>query len=271
MRWVKHKTMAHADAEVDAVLEEFGPVAYGVYWLIIEEIASAMEPGKDAPEAVRSIQKWASICQVPPRVFRKIIARLAVHLVTACETSDGRLKIAVPNILKYRDEYSRKSGHAPDQTKTEGRTDAREDLTEKRLEADAEISKRIPAKASQSEKPLQRIAVDGADPHLSACFTDDGLRAPSALPAVAPEQSKLAADIDRMRVQLDAINRDRLRGTLPPADAGTAKNVLEGVRRNHPGIDPDAAADLLVKRMFGRGQQVRPDSWGLVVTVARKL
>jgi len=98
MRWVKHLTMAHADPEIDALLEEFGAEAYGVYWLIIEEIAAAMEPAKDVPETTRSMQKWASICRVQVRVFRKIIAKLRVRLMIVRKTDDGRLTISFQGV-----------------------------------------------------------------------------------------------------------------------------------------------------------------------------
>jgi hypothetical protein len=270
MRWVKHLTMAHKDPEVDAVLEKLGAVAYGAYWLIIEEIASAMEPGKDAPEAVRSVGKWAGICRVQPRVFRKIIAELGAHLVTVCETSDGRLKIAVPKILKYRDEYSKRSGYPPEQTQT--RADIRAELAVEQLQTESPGPTRIPAQMSQSENPLQRIAVNASSPGTSKDSTD-GL-----VPAPVPheitrviERSELTDDVDLMRRGLNAINRDRLGGKLSPADAGTAKNILSALREKRPGIDPDAAAQLLVGRLFRDGHRLQPAGWGLIVKLAREM
>jgi hypothetical protein len=261
-------TMAHADPEVNAVLEEFGAVAYGVYWLILEEIAAAMEPGKDTPDAIRSVQKWASICGVQPRVFRKIIAALSVHLINVCETSDGRLRIVVPNLLKYRDEYSRKSGHSPDQTKTESRADVKGFLAgEQRQSAHPES---MPVQGSRAESSPQKIAVNES---AGRPLPESGLK-PASVPhdvAQVLESSKLADDIESMRSHLDAIDRDRLNGTLPPVDAGTAKNILAAIRLSHPDIEPAAAARLLVEGPLKDGHRVRAQTWGLIVNLAREL
>jgi hypothetical protein len=269
VRWVKHLTTAHKDPEVDALLERFGATAYGVYWLIVEEIASAMEPGRDAPEAIRSVQKWAHICRVQPRVFRKIIARLAVHLMIVSETDDKRLKIIVPNILKYRDEYSRKSGHAPDPTKTQTGADAKEELAGAQTEE--QNATRIPAQTSQSASPFESIAV--SDPVSRSLAGRSGLRKATSVPSDvirALDRSELADDVDRMRRHLNAINTDRLAGRLSAADAGTAKNVLAAIRVTHPRIDADAAADLLIRGLNDQ-RGFRPESWGLIVHVAREL
>jgi hypothetical protein len=59
-------------------------------------------------------------------MFRSIAARLAEKKLIRVETTENRMTITVPNIMKYRDEYSKKSGHAPDQEQMENRarTDA---------------------------------------------------------------------------------------------------------------------------------------------------
>ncbi len=44
MRWLKHMTMAHTDAAIDAAEDKFGAEAYGVWWHILEDIAAPMEP-----------------------------------------------------------------------------------------------------------------------------------------------------------------------------------------------------------------------------------
>lgn len=264
MRWVKHMAMAHADSEVDAVLEEFGAVAYGVYWLIVEEIASAIEPGRDAPEAIRSVQKWANICRVQPRVFRKIIARLAVHLMIVSGTDDKRLRIIVPNLLKYRDEYSRKSGHSPEQTKTESRADVKALAGEQRRSARPE---RMPVQRSSAERSHQKIAVNESAGRPSP---ESGMK-PASVPHDLAQVLESPNDIESMRSHLDAIVRDRLHGTLPPVDAGTAKNILIAIRLNHPDIEPAAAARLLVEGPLKDGHRVRAQTWGLIVSLAREL
>lgn len=114
MRWVKHLSMAHTDEEVDRILEKFGAIAYGVFWLIIEDIASGMDAGKMVPRAVHSRQKWAQIARVPPRVLTSQLQEFGKKLLNISVTGDDRIQIEAPNILKYKDEYSKKSGVTPE-------------------------------------------------------------------------------------------------------------------------------------------------------------
>jgi hypothetical protein len=115
MRWVKHLTMAHADKAMAVVLEEFGAEAYGVFWLMIEDIAAPMEKGKFDPSAIHSIVKWSQICHCSARVLRSIAKRLEEKRLIVVESVENRWQITVPNILKYKDEYAKKSGHNQEQ------------------------------------------------------------------------------------------------------------------------------------------------------------
>lgn len=102
--------MAHADKAMALILEDLGAEAYGVFWLLIEDISAPMEKGKYDPSAVHSVTKWAQICHCSARGFRKIVDRLAGERLIVCETTADRLQITIPNILKYKDEYAKKSG-----------------------------------------------------------------------------------------------------------------------------------------------------------------
>jgi transcription elongation factor Elf1 len=124
MRWFKHLSMAHSDHAVSAVLEELGAEAYGVWWLIIEDIAAAMESKSTQTFAIHSDVKWSQICYCSARKFRSIANRLQEKGLIVCTSTDNRLQIDVPKLLKFRDEYSKKSGHSPDsRTDTDGETD----------------------------------------------------------------------------------------------------------------------------------------------------
>lgn len=113
MRWLKHLSTAHNDDEVDLLLEECGAEGYGAYWLIIEDIAGPMEAGKMEPSAIHSDAKWASLCRVHHLTWKSLKLKLGRKLLLITPMADGRVKIAAPNILKYKDEYSRKSGQTP--------------------------------------------------------------------------------------------------------------------------------------------------------------
>jgi hypothetical protein len=113
MRWIKHLAMAHADQQVALLLEEHGPQPYGAWWLIIEHIAAPMERDRMVPEAMHSEQSWAGIIHVSRKNVRRIFQILENSGLITTSTIDGRIRIEVRNILKYKDEYSKKSGQAP--------------------------------------------------------------------------------------------------------------------------------------------------------------
>lgn len=115
MRWIKHLSLAHADAAISYILEEYGAEGYGVWWLILEDVAAPMEVGKMNPIAIHSVVKWAQICHCSVRRFRSIAIRLAEKNLIQLQTEMDRIQIEIPNILKYRDEYSKRSGETPDQ------------------------------------------------------------------------------------------------------------------------------------------------------------
>jgi len=103
-------------------LEECGAEGYGAYWLIIEDIAGPMESGRMEPAATHSDVTWARLIRVHPLRWKSLKKKLGSKLLVITESADGRVRIAAPNILKYKDEYSKKSGHRP--VLSRGRADA---------------------------------------------------------------------------------------------------------------------------------------------------
>lgn len=118
--------MAHADQAVSYILEEFGAEAYGVWWLMLEEIAAPMEPGKMMPNASHSLLKWSQICHCSTRRFRSIVSSLANKQLIYVQTELDRIQIEVPNILKYKDEYSKKSGQSTEQEQKQIQRESRD-------------------------------------------------------------------------------------------------------------------------------------------------
>lgn len=146
MRWFKHLSMAHADPALCTLLEMMGPEAYGIYWLLLEHFAAVME--KDCitvPELTHSEIKWAQICSSSARKFRNFAETAAkLKLIESSSEAElkqfasrmpaNRLRICIPKLLKYRDEYSRKSGHSPDKLPARTDTDTDTDTEEKKKE-----------------------------------------------------------------------------------------------------------------------------------------
>jgi hypothetical protein len=187
MRWFKHLSMAHDDVGLSTLLEAMGPEAYGIYWLLLEHFASVMEKDCTAvPELIHSEQRWATICHTSSRKFRKF-AEIAAELKLIESKSQAELKqfssrmpairlaICIPKLLKYRDEYSRKSGHSPDKlparTDTDGDTDTDTD-TDGELKTLASSAEALPA--SEPQDTLSLVSVSSPEPHIGTLPLVDG-------------------------------------------------------------------------------------------------
>jgi hypothetical protein len=128
MRWLKHLTNAHNDPAISAIIEEFGLAGYGAYWLILEHLAVGVEKDSEAiPSATHSVGKWSHICFCSTRFFRKFAQSATELKLIECRTQaelkqfSSRtqavlLQIDVPKLLKYRDEWSRRSGVTTEQS-----------------------------------------------------------------------------------------------------------------------------------------------------------
>ena len=116
MRWFKHLADARNDEIISEMIEIFGPEAYGVWWIILELIASQMDK-TDKCSVKYSIKKWAENCSTPPKKFQKMSEFLQNHgkINMYCDkNSVDFLTIECRNLLKYRDEYSKKSRQCKD-------------------------------------------------------------------------------------------------------------------------------------------------------------
>lgn len=102
MRWFKHLAMAHEDKELSALLEEMGPEAYGVYWLLLELIASPMEKNCTAPELTHSELKWSQILHVSVRKFRNYSKDMDSRGLISVSSAGNRIRILIPRLDELR-------------------------------------------------------------------------------------------------------------------------------------------------------------------------
>jgi len=141
------------------LMDEFGPAGYGVWWIIIEKIAAQMDETERC-FASYSIKKWSNSCRISSKKFQKIVSFLTENgcfSVKKDSSGGGKIEISCKNILKYRDEYTKKmaktldivwtnSGATPDpraRALTDTDTDTDTD-TEKDTPIPPDGSKQIP-------------------------------------------------------------------------------------------------------------------------------
>lgn len=161
MRWTKHLTLAHADKALAAILEEFGAEGYGVYWLMIEDIAAPMEKDKMIdPSATHSWVKWSQICHCSVRVLKSIANRLEEKKLIDLISIDNRSQITIHNILKYKDEYSKKSGQTPEQEQKQKERQKQKENTPKAPAPNGAVSGDLFGVESEEEKPAKEVKPD---------------------------------------------------------------------------------------------------------------
>lgn len=115
MRWFKHLTVSKRDEKLMSVQDEFGPWGYGIYWMILEEIAEKLDKKND-PAVTLSNKNWARLCGVSVKKMKNFfIFTSNLHLFDIKFNGNGT-SIKCPNMMKYRDEYTLKSSRISGQT-----------------------------------------------------------------------------------------------------------------------------------------------------------
>lgn len=107
MRWFKHITHASRDEKIMRLIDKFGLEGYGLYWLILETISEQLdETNRTSVEF--SIKNWRKITGISPKKFQLFVETCEELKIFSVKISEELILIDCPNLLKYRDEYSRK-------------------------------------------------------------------------------------------------------------------------------------------------------------------
>ena len=110
-------TTAHNDERLIEICEQYGLEAYGFWWMLCEIVAEQMD-GSDRCAVAYPLKSWASKFRISPRKTADFFMVFSDNLLVFSEYDRSncveKIKISIPKLLKYRDEYSKKSGHTPD-------------------------------------------------------------------------------------------------------------------------------------------------------------
>jgi len=133
VRWFKHMTDASDDEFIAAVESRFGLEGYARWWKLLEAVAKQTKKS-NRPEATYSWPRWEAILHGRRKQLREFLSGL-VELSGSNGVATGLLGVSnevargfvpriyindtgelltvgVPKLLKFRDEYSQKSGQA---------------------------------------------------------------------------------------------------------------------------------------------------------------
>ena len=117
MRWFKHMTDTADDEKIAQLIDIGGYEYYGLWWRMLEIIAKQMD-GTGRTHAEYSLKFWASLAKVSPRKWSNFVQTTSKLSLNFLETSGKLLKISVPNLRRYRDEYTKKLSKCPDKLRT---------------------------------------------------------------------------------------------------------------------------------------------------------
>lgn len=132
MKWFKHMCNARNDAFIQWLEEEYGFEGVGRWWRILELIGEAMEKDRTLPQATYTASFWQKQLNMKPVKLNSYLLAIELQGKWKIQAHDNLITIHCPNILKMRDEYSRKSGHRSDNVAPEKRDRVKSKETEKK-------------------------------------------------------------------------------------------------------------------------------------------
>jgi hypothetical protein len=97
---------------------------YGAYWLILEAIAEKITPEMTEPEQIflqLSEKNWRKFVTFSPKKFQKFVKlceKSSLFFQKTDKNNPKMISIYCPKLLKYRDEYTRKSKKTPGKRRT---------------------------------------------------------------------------------------------------------------------------------------------------------
>lgn len=169
MRWFKHMAGSWDDEKLAGLVDQHGLEGYGFWWRVVEVVAAKVDKSEQT-SAEFPAKKWGSLLGLSPKKFRMLAECCATLGLFSLEFSQNSIRIDMPNILKFRDEYTekeaRKSGASRDKLRS---SRARSSETDTDTETDVKEKKEYSASAAPAAEfvPLASSAGE-AEPEPAA-------------------------------------------------------------------------------------------------------
>lgn len=154
MRWFKHMTKSWNDEKIAMAVELGGLEAYGLYFRLLEIVAGNME-GNCLPVCEYSVKRFARDCNLLSNRFERLLKVLEKCKLVFVTRLEGLLKVEIPNIVKYRDEYSERQVKEQAKNRDFIPTDSRQ-TPEQDTDAEAELDTETESKA---DKPVDTASL----------------------------------------------------------------------------------------------------------------
>lgn len=108
MKYVNHMSSSVEDEKHEALIDKCGLQGYGAYWIIAEKISSQIRPECVSTSLTLSWRNWARHLRVSTKTAQFLIRSMNVARLIFVTESGDLVKVDMPNLLKYADEYTRK-------------------------------------------------------------------------------------------------------------------------------------------------------------------
>lgn len=117
MKWLKHMANASGNEDIVEIEAIFGLEGYARWWKLLEAVALQMDK-TDRHAVAYPWSKWQEILKGKRKKLETFLEHLQKKTLISYEQNGEILEIKIPKLLRYRDEYSKKSGQAPDKLRT---------------------------------------------------------------------------------------------------------------------------------------------------------
>lgn len=166
MRWLKHMTNSRRDERVARLLAIQGHVAHSVWWLVLETIAEKMGTADSKCSVTYTASGWAAALCLRPQDVRLRLQQVASEGLLEATWDGPDCTVTVHNLLKYRDEYSRKSGQTPESLRTKSHQTKKQSLeAETDSLSESVLAVESGAKALRMGRPRQTPSLEGKSQH----------------------------------------------------------------------------------------------------------
>lgn len=113
MKWIKHMARTARDERIAQLIGNGGMeglARYGLYWRIQEIIAEQMDGPDPSCSVCYPVSVWSHLLVIRGSLVFSALSRLGVTGLVTVERQGSDIRVTNRKLLKYRDEYSRKSG-----------------------------------------------------------------------------------------------------------------------------------------------------------------
>ena len=165
MRWFKHMTHSFDDEKLSRLVDACGLEGYGFWWRVVEIVASFVDE-KGHTSVTLPPKKWGSLLGISPKKFKSLAEFCRNFELLLIKNSENEFTVSIPNILKFRDEWSRKKGKNSGATPEQLRSKETDTDTEKEED---KTTPPTPPPSAKDYPPPQGDELGGGGDSFAAC------------------------------------------------------------------------------------------------------